>query len=285
MMTNEPQNSHPFFIMLKSLALMLFFSIIFDSKFLIAEESYKDDMVSVKYFYGWTDEDFNILSAIRFKLSPGWKTYWKNPGPLGIRPLIDWSGSENIKSIKFLWPTPKVYDQSGLTMLGYDDILIIPIAIKKTQPQEEGVLRMKIEFGVCSDICVLKTVKIHSPLKLLGSLSNTEIIEKAIQKIPSKMTAKVINNIGCNIGVNNDEITLNYTIDLFKKPISRPYVIIDYSLSDEYVENQKMKIESKKLTISASLKTIYEQEGIIERTRLKALLIIDEEGFELNGCF
>ena len=99
------------------------------------------------------------------------------------------------------------------------------------------------------------------------------------------MTAKVINNIGCNIGVNNDEITLNYTIDLFKKPISRPYVIIDYSLSDEYVENQKMKIESKKLTISASLKTIYEQEGIIERTRLKALLIIDEEGFELNGCF
>ena len=45
-----------------------------------------------------------------------------------------------------------------------------------------------------------------------------------------------------------------------------------------------MKIDGRQLIVTASLANIHNKEGFIERDRLKALLILENKGFEINGC-
>ena len=95
-------------LMKKSVALMLIFSIFFIPQISNAKIENEKEIVSVNFLPGSKEGDMTIFGAIQFKLSPGWKTYWKSPGPLGVKPLVDWSKSSNIQHIEFFWPTPRV---------------------------------------------------------------------------------------------------------------------------------------------------------------------------------
>ena len=90
----------------KIVALMLIFSIFFIPQPGNANIENEKEIVSVNFLSGNNEGDMTIIGAIQFKLSPGWKTYWKSPGPLGVKPFIDWSKSSNIQDIEFFWPTP-----------------------------------------------------------------------------------------------------------------------------------------------------------------------------------
>ncbi|HZD25518.1 MAG TPA: protein-disulfide reductase DsbD domain-containing protein, partial [Alphaproteobacteria bacterium] len=37
--------------------------------------------------------------GLEFRLAPGWKTYWRNPGESGAPPQFDWSGSGNLADV------------------------------------------------------------------------------------------------------------------------------------------------------------------------------------------
>ena len=139
----KPLHSH---FGIERVALMLVFSIFFVPQAVYAEIKTENSIVTLNYIHGQTNKNENIEGAIQFTLSPGWKTYWRSPGPFGIRPIIDWSESENIKNIEFFWPTPKIFDQYEIRVIGYENVLIIPIKITKFISEEPAFLNLNLEI-------------------------------------------------------------------------------------------------------------------------------------------
>ena len=270
--------------LVKSLALLSIFSIYFASQPSLANTEIVSDIVSIKYIHGWKDNNDDIQGAIQFKLSPGWKTYWRNPGPFGIQPTFDWTLSQNIRKIKLSWPTPKIFQQYDVKVIGYQNVLTIPIKITKILPLKHALLNIELEFGVCADICLIKQAKISTPLQSQTPEKNFDLITTALNKIPSKITNKVFSSSKCSIDINDADLNVEYSINLSKVPKSKPEMIIEYAFSDNYIENWAVTLEGKKLSVNASLQNIHSNQKAIERNRLTALLILGDSGFVITGC-
>ena len=57
-----------------------------------------------------------LRAGIEIKLQPGWHTYWRYPGDSGVPPRFDFSGSDNVASVKVLYPAPHLFtDETGNT--------------------------------------------------------------------------------------------------------------------------------------------------------------------------
>ena len=48
-----------------------------------------------------------LLVGLEFNLSPGWHTYWENPGDSGEGASIKWNLPSGFKASTILWPGPK----------------------------------------------------------------------------------------------------------------------------------------------------------------------------------
>ena len=281
---NRSQFTSHAFQQIRILALLSIFSIFFANGQSLANVESTIDTMSVEYIHGWTDINDEIQGAIQFKLSPGWKTYWRNPGPFGVQPTFDWTQSQNIRNVELSWPTPKIFQQYDVQIIGYENFFIIPIKISKIFPLQHALLNINLEFGVCADICLLKTAKIITPLQFQKPQENFDLITTALKEIPSKTTDKVFSSSKCSININDAALSVEYLINLSKVPKSKPEMIIEYAFSDDYIKNLTVTLEGKKLYVNASLQNIYSNQKSIERNRLTALLILEDSGFVISGC-
>jgi DsbC/DsbD-like thiol-disulfide interchange protein len=93
-------------------------------------------------------------AGIDFRLSRGWKTYWRYPGDSGIPPRFDFTGSENVKAIAVRWPAPhRLEDESG-TSIGYKQDFVLPLEIWPQDAAKPVSLRLRIDYGICEKICI-----------------------------------------------------------------------------------------------------------------------------------
>jgi suppressor for copper-sensitivity B len=92
--------------------------------------------------------------GLEIVLSPGWKTYWRSPGDAGVPPTQDWSGSENVASLDFLWPAPERFSLFGLDTFGYADEVVFPLVLRPERPGEPVTLNASLTYMVCEEICI-----------------------------------------------------------------------------------------------------------------------------------
>lgn len=127
-----------------------------------------------------------VSAALHMTLDPGWKTYWRVPGDSGLAPRFDWSNSKNVHAIELLWPTPVAFDELGERFYGYKGDVLWPLRIVAQDPDQAIDLSLKLDFGVCSDVCV--PTSIRSSLKIpSGEASLTEhagLIEDFVAQVP-----------------------------------------------------------------------------------------------------
>ncbi|HEY6024322.1 MAG TPA: protein-disulfide reductase DsbD domain-containing protein [Pseudolabrys sp.] len=95
-----------------------------------------------------------LRAGIEIKMQQGWKTYWRYPGDSGVPPRFDFSGSENLKVAKVLYPAPHLFTDETGHSLGYKDEAIFPLVIVPQQPGKPVRLRMKADYAVCEKLCV-----------------------------------------------------------------------------------------------------------------------------------
>src|SRR6478752_8520679 len=100
------------------------------------------------------DGDANLRAGIEIKMQPGWKTYWRYPGDSGVPPHFDFSGSDNLKEAKVLYPAPHLFTDETGQSLGYKDDVILPIAVTPENAGKPVRLRVKIDYAVCEKLCV-----------------------------------------------------------------------------------------------------------------------------------
>jgi len=125
-----------------------------------------------------------LLGGIGFQLQPGWKTYWRTPGDSGVPPRIDFSKSDNVESVKILWPAPvKFPDGAGGTSFGYKNQVMLPLRIVAKSPDKPVTLRAAISYAVCEKVCI--PVEAQAELAFV-SVASTEdgAISAALDTVP-----------------------------------------------------------------------------------------------------
>jgi DsbC/DsbD-like thiol-disulfide interchange protein len=127
-----------------------------------------------------------LRAGIEIKLAPGWRTYWRDPGDSGAPPTIDFSGSENVKSVNVLWPAPQRFpDGAGGNSIGYIDHVILPLHVVPAQNGKESALRLKLGYDICSNICI--PVEADLALRLTGNGAEDTAIERAELRVPRRV--------------------------------------------------------------------------------------------------
>ncbi len=124
-----------------------------------------------------------LRAGIEIRLDPGWDTYWRDPGDSGAPPSFDFSASENVKSVKVLWPAPERFpDGAGGNSIGYRDHLILPLHVVPAETAKPTALRLKMQYDVCSNICI--PVESNLVLNLNGDGAENATIERAELRVP-----------------------------------------------------------------------------------------------------
>jgi DsbC/DsbD-like thiol-disulfide interchange protein len=104
---------------------------------------------------GGSDGRSRMYAGVELRLSEGWKTYWRHPGDDGgLPPTFDWSGSRNLKAATVSYPAPKRLEAKTGTSIGYEGGVVFPVSIEAVDPARPVELVLRLEYGICREICV-----------------------------------------------------------------------------------------------------------------------------------
>jgi DsbC/DsbD-like thiol-disulfide interchange protein len=129
----------------------------------------QEDVLQATLLPGWQMADGAHMAAVDLTLAPGWKTYWRSPGDAGIPPRFDWSGSQNLAAVRIHWPAPSVFESNGLQTIGYHDHLLLPVEVQPVDPSLPVTLSLRMELGVCDEICLPAMIDLRSDLVAPGA--------------------------------------------------------------------------------------------------------------------
>ena len=122
--------------------------------------------------------------GVEIDMDEGWKTYWRFPGESGVPTVLDWSASRNLAGAEVHWPAPKRFIDAGLTAIGYDKDVLIPVTVTAQQPQSAPRLELLLNFGVCEEICVPVDVTASLDLAVPAPFRQRFAIEGAMDMVP-----------------------------------------------------------------------------------------------------
>ena len=141
-----------------------------------------------------------LLVGLEFKLSPGWHTYWENPGDSGEGASIKWNLPSGFKASTILWPGPKRIPVEPLMTYGYEDKALLLTEIKSPKEFSNPVkISAKINWLTCKDICIPQEGQVDMTLIKGPKVANQftsklkEIASTVPKNFPSPYRVSVIN--------------------------------------------------------------------------------------------
>jgi suppressor for copper-sensitivity B len=115
-----------------------------------------------------------IEAGLEIRLAPGWHTYWRSPGDAGIPPSIDWAGSDNLAHAEIAWPAPQRWSLQGFETAGYENHVVLPIALTLARPGRPVVLHAAVDYAACAQICVPYSAKLELSLPAGAATSSPQ---------------------------------------------------------------------------------------------------------------
>lgn len=130
-----------------------------------------------------------ITVGVLLEMSPGWHTYWKNPGDSGMATKITWTLPAGITAGEIQWPTPEIYEAADLVTYVHHDqaMLLVPLTIGAQVAAGDLDLKAKVSWLECEKLCVPGRTEVTSALKISSETkasSNAELIKKWQVKLP-----------------------------------------------------------------------------------------------------
>ncbi len=167
----------------------------------------QDDIVQAGLLSGWQMANGHHMAALELRLAPDWKTYWRAPGEAGIPPVFDWTGSSNLKSVQFHWPSPQVIALNGMKSIGYLNELVLPIEVVAQDPTRPVTLALAMDLGICHDICMPAHLTFAAVLQ--GGGAKDSRIAAALADLP-----KLAAGATCAIAPIDDGLRLQASLGL-----------------------------------------------------------------------
>lgn len=231
-----------------------------------------DDIVRAELLPGWRGENGMHYAGLRITLRPGWKTYWRAPGDAGIPPLFDWSGSLNMEGADVHYPRPSLFDQAGITTIGYADEVIFPFLVKAASPDEPITLTARVELGVCEDICVPVTLAVSGILPAKGGADAD--LTAAMQSRPATGLP-----VSCDVAAISDGVTFAAT-----SQGNPDHVVIEAGSPGIWVSEATVSREGGTYTASADMVPPEGAPFALDRSQVRVTVFSDGEVSETVGC-
>lgn len=237
--------------------------------------------VTGEVLQGWLQADGTRVAAIRLKLAPGWKTYWRSPGDAGIPPLFDWSNSRNMQDVSITWPTPSVFDQSGMRSIGYSNEVVIPLHVTPKQADEPIRLRAHMQLGVCSDICVPEELTFDTLLD--GSAQKpTPVVAAAMAARPYSASEAGVQSVTCALRptAQGMEITAALTLP---HTGGAEVVVIEAGQPGIWVSEADIARRGNVLTAQADM-AANGQVLALDRSAIRFTVLGSDMAVDIQGC-
>lgn len=127
-----------------------------------------------------------VSAGLHLTMAPGWKTYWRSPGEVGLPPEIDWSGSKNVADVEMAFPAPTRFTAFDIENFGYGGELVFPLAVTLADAGQAARLDLQAHLLVCAEICVPETVTVLLDLPAGGSVDSNSaaMLSDWIARVP-----------------------------------------------------------------------------------------------------
>ena len=130
----------------------------------------------------------SLRAGIEIKMQPAWHTYWRYPGNSGVPPRFSFAGSDNLATVKVLYPAPHAFTDEVGTTIGYKGNVILPLRVFPRQKDKPVTLRAKIDYAVCDRLCVPAEAKLELTLSPTGGADNPALVA-AEARVPKPVSA------------------------------------------------------------------------------------------------
>jgi DsbC/DsbD-like thiol-disulfide interchange protein len=149
----------------------------------------EDNYSAIRLIAGAYKTDADSLHAgIEIKMQPAWHTYWRYPGDSGVPPRFSFAGSDNLATVKVLYPAPHAFTDEVGTTIGYKGNVILPLRVFPRQKNKPVTLRAKIDYAVCDRLCVPVEAKLELTLSPNGGADNPALVA-AEARVPKPVSA------------------------------------------------------------------------------------------------
>src|SRR5205807_2553517 len=95
--------------------------------------------------------------ALYQRISPGWHTYWVNPGDSGEPPRVEWALPSGFTVGEIAWPLPQRIPVGAAMTYGYSGEVVLPIPVTPPaglRPGDRVTLRGQASWLVCEKVCI-----------------------------------------------------------------------------------------------------------------------------------
>lgn len=120
--------------------------------------------------------------ALVIEPQPGWVTYWKEPGDVGIPPSLSPPPGSAYAVERLEFPLPKLLDAGGMRDVGYDAPVALPLTLSGTQDGTPVTLHAFI--GVCRNICIPFQADLTVTPSGTGSAEESALVKTARALLP-----------------------------------------------------------------------------------------------------
>lgn len=248
----------------------------------LAEEWRQSDVVQGDFRPGWQTTSGTHMAALHLQLAPSWKTYWRAPGDAGIPPQFDWTGSENVASVRFHWPAPDVFRTNGMQTVGYHDELVLPFEVTAKDPRKPVRLVASVDLGVCKDICVPTTLLLGTALTVPGQADTT--INAALRARPATGAEAGLTRIACVVEPIGDGMRITAQMDLPQQG-RQEVVVFESGIPDVWVSESQVTRDGGRLTAVADMVPPSGRPFALNRSAVVVTVIGgDGRAVEVRGC-
>lgn len=130
----------------------------------------------------------SLRAGIEIKMQPAWHTYWRYPGDSGVPPRFSFAGSDNLATVKVLYPAPHAFTDEVGTTIGYKGNVILPLRVVPRQKDKPVTLRAKVDYAVCEKLCVPVEAKLELTILPAGGADNPALTA-AEARVPTPVSA------------------------------------------------------------------------------------------------
>jgi DsbC/DsbD-like thiol-disulfide interchange protein len=238
--------------------------------------------VTAEVLPGWIQEDGSRMAALRLTLEPGWKTYWRAPGDAGIPPQFDWSASRNLGAVSIEWPAPKVFDQSGLRSIGYEDTLVLPLRIEPATAGAPVRVRAEMQLGVCSDVCVPYELQFDAEIAD-DNRKPTPAIAAALAQRPYSASEAGVRGAKCIVSPTTQglQIEVRVTMPSAGDP---EHVVIEPGAGEIWVSEARTKRHGDSVVAFAELVHVTGGPIALDRSSVRITVLGSKHAVDIEGC-
>ena len=126
--------------------------------------------------------------GLQLRHATGWHTYWKNPGDSGLPTELHWTLPSGWQASAIEWPLPQRVQIGTLANYGYENEVLLPVAVAVSQPLPGGAevdIQLRASWLVCREECIPQegTFVLRLPLRSSYAM-HTASFEAALGAVP-----------------------------------------------------------------------------------------------------